>query len=80
MQSHFKWCADEQTDMWNIIIAQNNIQFYTCDAVSIARSLGLRGRTNTVLQAAFFKLINILPIEDAVQHMKAAIKKGRADR
>ena len=33
------------------------------------------GRTNTVLQAAFFKLINILPIEDAVQHMKAAIKK-----
>ena len=56
-------------------IAQNNIQFYTCDAVSIARSLGLRGRTNTVLQAAFFKLINILPIEDAVQHMKAAIKK-----
>ena len=26
LQSHFKWCADEQTDMWNIIIAQNNIR------------------------------------------------------
>lgn len=34
-------------------IAQNNIKFYTCDAVSIARSLGLRGRTNTVFAGCF---------------------------
>jgi len=56
-------------------IAQNDINFYTCDAVTIAKDLGLGNRTNTVLQAAFFKLANILPIEDAVGYMKDAIKK-----
>lgn len=57
-------------------ILKNNIQFYTCDAVSIAMDIGLGARrTNTVLQAAFFKLANIIPIEDAVKYMKEAIKK-----
>ena len=56
-------------------LAQNNVKFYTCDAIHIARDLGLGGRTNSVLQAAFFKLANILPIEDARQYMKDAIKK-----
>lgn len=57
-------------------ILKNNIQFYTCDAVSIAMNIGLGARrTNTVLQAAFFKLANIIPIEDAVKYMKEAIKK-----
>ncbi|MBQ0079280.1 MAG: pyruvate:ferredoxin (flavodoxin) oxidoreductase [Eubacterium sp.] len=57
-------------------IAQNDVQFYTCDAVTIAKELGLGNRTNTVLQAAFFKLAEILPIEDAVKYMKAAIEKS----
>jgi len=57
-------------------IAQNNIQFYTCNAVEIAKSIGLGARrTNSVLQAAFFKLANIIPIEDAMGYMKDAIKK-----
>lgn len=56
-------------------IAANNIDFYICDAVSIARELGLGGRTNTVLQAAFFKLSGILPIDEAAAYMKEAIKK-----
>ena len=56
-------------------IASNNIQFYTCDAVTIARELGLGGRTNTVLQAAFFKLADIIPIDKAAVYMKDAIKK-----
>ena len=56
-------------------IAKNNIKFYTCDAVSIAKEIGLGARrTNTVLQAAFFKLADIIPIEEAVGYMKAAIK------
>ena len=46
----------------SMLLARNDIQFYTCDAVSIARKLGLRGRTNTVLKAAFFELVGILPI------------------
>ena len=56
-------------------IAKNNIQFYTCDAVSIAKEIGLGARrTNTVLQAAFFKLADIIPLEEAVGHMKKAIE------
>lgn len=57
-------------------IAKNNVQFYTCDAVSIAMNIGLGARrTNTVLQAAFFKLANIIPIDEAVEYMKDAIRK-----
>ena len=57
-------------------IANNDVQFYTCDAVSIAKEIGLGARrTNSVLQAAFFKLANIIPIDDAVKYMKDAIVK-----
>lgn len=57
-------------------IAENDIQFYTCDAVSIAVKLGLGAvRTNTVLQGAFFKLAGIIPIEKAKEYTHAAIKK-----
>ncbi len=53
-------------------IANNNINFYTIDGIKIGKELGLGGRINTILQAAFFKLANIIPIEDAVQYMKDA--------
>ena len=57
-------------------IAENNINFYTCDAVKHAVEIGLGARrTNTVLQAAFFTLANIIPIEKATEYMKEAIKK-----
>ncbi len=54
---------------------QKNIKFYTINATDIAKEIGLGNRTNTVLQSAFFKLANIIPIEDAVRFMKEAIKK-----
>ena len=57
-------------------IADNNIQLYVCDAVTIAKELGLGGRINTILQAAFFKLSGILPIDEAVGHMKDAVQKS----
>ena len=41
-------------------IAQNNINFYTVDSANITRNLGLGGRINTVLQAAFFKITKII--------------------
>ena len=56
-------------------IAKKKIEFYIIDATKIAGEIGLGNRTNTVLQAAFFKLANILPIDDAVKHMKDAIYK-----
>ncbi|MBU3199044.1 pyruvate:ferredoxin (flavodoxin) oxidoreductase [Clostridium estertheticum] len=57
-------------------IAKNNIEFYTIDASRIAKELGLGRRSNTVLQAAFFKLANIIPIDDAVEYMKKSIYKS----
>ncbi|MGN0709092.1 MAG: pyruvate:ferredoxin (flavodoxin) oxidoreductase, partial [Anaerovoracaceae bacterium] len=57
-------------------IAQNNVHFYTCDAVSYAKQIGLGARrTNTILQAAFFKIANIIPIDQAEEYMKDAIRK-----
>ena len=57
------------------IIAQRGIKFCTIDATAIASQIGLGNRTNTVLQSAFFKLSNVLPIDEAVGYMKAAIVK-----
>ena len=54
-------------------IAKNNIKFYTIDGIKIAREIGLGGRINMVLQAAFFKLSGIIPIDDAVKYMKQAV-------
>ncbi|MBQ9414295.1 MAG: pyruvate:ferredoxin (flavodoxin) oxidoreductase [Clostridia bacterium] len=57
-------------------IARNNIQFYTLDATHLAKGLGLGNRTNTLLQAAFFKLAKVIPVADAVQYMKDAATKS----
>ena len=56
-------------------IARKNIRFYIIDATAIAKELGLGNRINTVLQAAFFKLSGVLPLERAVELMKGAIDK-----
>ena len=56
-------------------IADNDIHFYIIDANRQSQAIGLGNRSNMVLQAAFFKLANIIPVEDAVAHMKAAVKK-----
>lgn len=61
-------------------IAENNIRFYTIDATKISAEIGLGRRTNTVLQAAFFRLAGILPIEDAVSYMKKAIEKTYSNK
>ena len=57
-------------------LAEKNINYYTINGTDIAKEIGLGNRINTVLQAAFFKLANIIPIEKAVEYMKAAITKS----
>ena len=57
-------------------LANKNVNFYTVDGVKIARELGLGNRFSMVLQAAFFKLANIIPIEEAVTYMKDAVVKS----
>ena len=57
-------------------IADNNIQLYTINAIDKAIEIGMGKRTNTILQSAFFKLAKVMPIEQAVEYMKAAAKKS----
>ena len=57
-------------------IAENNIQLYTINAIDLAKEIGMGKRTNTILQSAFFALANILPVEEAVEHMKKAAYKS----
>ena len=57
-------------------IYDNNIQLYTINAIDKAIEIGMGKRTNTILQSAFFKLANVMPIDDAVNFMKAAAKKS----
>ncbi len=57
-------------------IAENNIKFYTINAVKIAQEIGLGGRFNMIMQSAFFKLASIIPVEDAVKYLKDAVVKS----
>jgi len=57
-------------------IAENDIQLYTINAIDLAASIGMGKRTNTTLQSAFFALAKVMPIEEAVQHMKDAATKS----
>nr|WP_304358387.1 pyruvate:ferredoxin (flavodoxin) oxidoreductase [Clostridium paraputrificum] len=62
-------------------IANNDIEFYIINAVKIAQEVGLGGRINMIMQSAFFKVANIIPVEDAIKYLKEAVvntysKKG----
>ncbi|MEJ6952453.1 pyruvate:ferredoxin (flavodoxin) oxidoreductase [Natronospora cellulosivora (SeqCode)] len=57
-------------------IADHNIDFYIINAVDIAQEVGLGGRINMVMQTVFFKLANILPVDEAIKYLKDAIKKN----
>lgn len=55
---------------------EKKINFYTIDATSIAEEIGLGNRINMVMQSAFFKLANVIPVEDAVKYLKEANVKS----
>ncbi len=57
-------------------IYDNKVKLYTINAIDKAIEIGMGKRTNTILQSAFFKLANIMPIDEAVEYMKAAAKKS----
>ena len=54
-------------------MAENKIDFYTINATVIAEELGLGNRTNTIMQAAFFKVSEVIPYEQAVSEMKKGV-------
>ena len=57
-------------------LARENIHFYTLNAVDIARELGLGGRFNMLMQAAFFKLAAIIDPQTAADYLKQAVEKS----
>jgi len=57
-------------------IAEKKLKFHTIDAVKIAGSVGLGGRINMIMQTVFFKLSGVLPVDEAVAHLKKAIEKA----
>ncbi len=57
-------------------LAQHNINFYVINATAIAEEIGLGGRTNTIMQSAFFKIANVIPYDLAVSEMKKFITKS----
>ena len=75
-----QWSADELNTHLNAetkqYIAKNNIQLYTVNAIDLAVEIGLGKRTNTILQAAFFALANVLPKDEAIKYMKDAATKS----
>ncbi len=74
------WDAEETKrrlpDHMKKYLAENNINFYIINATSIAEEIGLGTRTNTIMQAAFFKVANVIPYEKAETEMKKAIYKS----
>ena len=75
-----QWTDEELDEHLNAAdkkyIADNNIQLYTINAIDKAIEIGMGKRTNTILQSAFFKLADIMPIDEAVDYMKQAAKKS----
>ncbi len=74
-----KW-SDEELDLhlpgsMKQYIAKNDIKFFTIDATKIAEEVGLGNRINMVMQSAFFAEAKVIPVEDAVKYLKAAIEK-----
>ncbi|EMR73320.1 pyruvate:ferredoxin (flavodoxin) oxidoreductase, homodimeric, partial [Thermoplasmatales archaeon SCGC AB-539-N05] len=57
------------------IIAKKKLKFYTIDALKIAEEIGLGGRINMVMQTAFFKLADVIPVDEAIDYLKKAIEK-----
>ncbi|MDO4459894.1 MAG: pyruvate:ferredoxin (flavodoxin) oxidoreductase [Clostridia bacterium] len=73
------WSPEELTDKLpdhcKKTIAEKNINVYIINATAIAERLGLGSFTNTILQSAFFALMNVMPKEQALKKMKEAVRK-----
>ncbi len=79
-----KWNAEEVAALlpasMKRYIAKNEIKFYTIDATSIAEEIGLGNRINMIMQSAFFKLAEVIALDDAVKYLKEAIEKSYGNK
>ena len=58
------------------VFAQKNIKVYYINATKIAQEIGLGNRTNTILQSAFFRISEVIPVDLAIEQMKKFIVKS----
>ncbi|QDF27778.1 pyruvate:ferredoxin (flavodoxin) oxidoreductase [Halarcobacter anaerophilus] len=72
--------ANKIPDRVKKIIADKEVKFYIINATKIARDIGLGTRTNTIMQAAFFKLADIIPYEEAKTYMKEYAEKAYGNK
>jgi len=74
------WTGDELErnlpDAMKKYIADRNIDFYTINATDIAAEIGLGNRINMIMQSAFFRLADVIPVDKAVEYLKEAIVKS----
>ncbi len=74
------WDAEETKkhlpDSIKKYLANNNINMYIINATGLAEEIGLGNRTNTIMQAAFFKIADVIPYDVAVEQMKKMIVKS----
>ncbi|MBD5228218.1 MAG: pyruvate:ferredoxin (flavodoxin) oxidoreductase [Bacteroidales bacterium] len=61
-------------------LAKHNITLYYINATKIAQEIGLGNRTNTILQSAFFRITEVIPVDLAVEQMKKFIVKSYAKK
>ena len=65
---------------WQAEIIEKKLRVFVIDASKVAADSGMRGRTNTVMQACFFALANVLPKEEAIEQIKKSIQKTYAKK
>ncbi|MGD9569619.1 MAG: pyruvate:ferredoxin (flavodoxin) oxidoreductase [Sedimentibacter sp.] len=61
-------------------IVENQVEFYVINAVDIAKEIGLGGRINMIMQAAFFKLAGIIPVEEVSKYLKNEVEKSYGNK
>ena len=60
--------------------SSGELRFFVIDASKVAQEVGLRGRTNTILQTCFFAISGVLPRDEAIIRIKESIRKTYADK
>ena len=78
LNSH--WSAEEMEHQlpasMKQLLAKKHIRFYNVNAIKLAAETGMGARINTIMQAAFFKLAEVIPYADAEAYMKKAVLKS----
>src|SRR5215467_13904083 len=71
---------DKLPEPVRVVIRSKRLKVYTIDAYAIARQVGLGSRINTIMQACFFAISDVIPVDQALDKIKESIKKAYGKR